>query len=324
MSDRPNTLGERSDGKTDSTVSTDHLLRQAYWPEDTDALRELRQAVFVEEQGVAQDIEWDGKDADALHALLEIDGRPIACGRILSDGRIGRLAVRKEHRNQSYGTMVLAKLVEFARARGDAHVYLHAQAAAESFYKRSGFRREGAEFLEAEIRHVSMEMELHYKDWDSLLYPVRYPQPFSDLVVAQARLARRELRILSPRLDRAAFEQQDLYSAVRQLLKRGRMSRVQVIVQDVPSLIARGHGMLELARRLPSAVEIRALKEHPQWNGDTLIIRDRDSVLTRSSGDHAAAFYRPQDRARAKTAVSRFDDLWNASTVSPEFRSLSI
>ncbi|MEO0437829.1 MAG: GNAT family N-acetyltransferase [Pseudomonadota bacterium] len=323
MNDRPETLEKRQGTMLKSDESR-ILLRQAYWPEDTEKLRELRQAVFVQEQGVAQEIEWDGKDANALHVLLELEQKPIACGRILSDGRIGRLAVLEQHRGQTYGSMVLGKLLELARARGDVHVYLHAQADAESFYTKSGFRREGSVFLEADIRHVSMEMELHYKNWDTLLYPVRYPQPFSDLVVAQASLARRELRILSPRLDRTAFEQQDLYSAIRRLLQRGRMSRIQIIVQDVASLVSRGHGMLELARRLPSAVEMRTLKEHPQWNGDTLVIRDRDSVLTRSAGDQAAAFYRPHDRARAKTAVSRFDDLWNASAVSPEFRSLSI
>ncbi|MDT3680559.1 MAG: alpha/beta fold hydrolase [Burkholderiaceae bacterium] len=122
--------------------------------------RPLREAVFIEEQGVPAAIEHDGRDAEALHCVAYRRGRAIATGRLLPEAKIGRMAVRADARGQGIGTRVLDALVARARARGDAVVELSAQCAVEEFYRRSGFETVGEPYPEAGIAHVRMRRTL--------------------------------------------------------------------------------------------------------------------------------------------------------------------
>lgn len=126
-----------------------------------DAMRELAQPVryqvFVIEQKVPLELEWDDMDAASLHAIARgADGSIIATGRLLPDGHIGRMAVLQEHRGKGIGGALLHALMERARARGDASVLLNAQVQAQDFYARHGFAPEGPTFMEAGIPHVCM------------------------------------------------------------------------------------------------------------------------------------------------------------------------
>ena len=136
-------------------------VRTARWPEDESALHALRHEVFVEEQNVPQDIEWDGRDAQCLHAIASTPaGEVIGCGRLLPDGHIGRMAVRSEWRRRGVGGALLEHLVALAAQHGHAHVVLNAQTHAEGFYRRHGFAPVGNEFMEAGIAHRSMRRVL--------------------------------------------------------------------------------------------------------------------------------------------------------------------
>lgn len=131
------------------------------WAEAAEELRELRSAVFVSEQRVAPELEDDGLDPECLHAVVRDDaGRVVATGRLMPDGRIGRMAVRRELRGRGIGASVLRALLAGARERGLREVFLHAQAHAQAFYARFGFTLEGAPFEEAGIRHVGMRAVL--------------------------------------------------------------------------------------------------------------------------------------------------------------------
>ncbi|WP_415059703.1 GNAT family N-acetyltransferase [Congregibacter sp.] len=306
------------------TENRDLLVREAQWPEDSAELERLRSAVFVLEQGVPRDIEWDGRDAEARHVIAELNGTAIGCGRLLPDGRIGRLAVIAHYRGQGVGAQLLSTILGMARHRGKQSLYLHAQADAVSLYRRAGFTVRGEPFDEAGIVHLDMRIELNYCEWEEPVSELRYPQPFAELVIAQAKLARRELRILSPRLDTRVFDHEGLESAIRVFLRGGSLCKVQILVQDARGIVQRGHRLLALSRRLPSRIAIRRLAEHPEWNGETVVMRDRSSLLEmpRSETDHG--FYRPEDRARCAAAINRFQDLWRLGHVDPEFRALSI
>lgn len=299
-------------------------VRQAIWPDDAGALETLRSEVFIVEQGVPRDIEWDGQDAGAQHVVATLLGAAVGCGRLLPDGRIGRLAVLAQHRGSGIGGEILDAILAIARLRGQKQLYLHAQANALGFYQRAGFIAEGPPFTEAGIEHVNMHMQLDYREWDAPIVQLRYPQPFSELVVAQAALARRELRVLSPTLDNRVFDNEDLVSAMRRLIRSGNLSHIKILVQDARAIVQRGHRLLSLTRRLPSRIEIRRLAEHPQWNGDTLVIRDRAGVLELPGSEADYAFYRPQDRPQAEAGINRFDELWRLGQVDPEFRALSL
>ena len=125
----------------------------------------LRTEVFVQEQKVPAEMEWDEADQTALHCVaVNRMGMALATGRLLVHApgvaRIGRMAVQKTMRGSDLGARVLHALMDAARARGDRQVVLHAQCSAEGFYKRAGFKPHGAVFEEAGIAHIEMVREL--------------------------------------------------------------------------------------------------------------------------------------------------------------------
>ena len=121
----------------------------------------IRAAVFVDEQKIAAALEWDGADAQCVHALVSNRlGRALATGRLMPAlggvSRIGRMAVVAPMRGGRIGSAVLAALVQAARSRGDSRVLLHAQLSAAGFYSRAGFVAQGPLFSEAGIAHQAM------------------------------------------------------------------------------------------------------------------------------------------------------------------------
>lgn len=125
--------------------------------------RAIRRAVFIEEQGVPEELELDEDDARAFHALA-LDGKTaVGCGRMVAhDGyvKIGRMAVLNERRGEGIGRTILAFLMARAREQGIGRALLHAQLTAEGFYLKNGYTPEGEVFEEAGIAHRRMSREL--------------------------------------------------------------------------------------------------------------------------------------------------------------------
>ena len=137
------------------------IVRPADWSADAATLRAIRTAVFVEEQGVAPELEWDDEDERAWHVLaIAPDGTMVGTGRLLRDGRIGRMAVLKPWRGKGAGDALLTQLLKMAEAAGFRDLVLHAQTHAMGFYARFGFEPEGETFLEAGIPHCTMHRRL--------------------------------------------------------------------------------------------------------------------------------------------------------------------
>jgi len=136
-------------------------VRLADWASDERSLRDIRQRVFMVEQGVSADLEWDGIDQDCRHALAQ-DGerRPIGCARLLPDGHIGRVAVLAEWRGRGVGDALLERMIALARELGHVRVLLNAQTHALAFYARHGFVAFGPEYDDAGIPHRAMERSL--------------------------------------------------------------------------------------------------------------------------------------------------------------------
>jgi YbgC/YbaW family acyl-CoA thioester hydrolase len=125
----------------------------------------LRTEVFVHEQKVPAEMEWDSEDNTAVHAVvLNRMGMVLATGRLLQAAggvaRIGRMAVKKQMRGSDLGRRVLQGLIDAAKDRGDHQVILHAQCSAEGFYRRAGFMPHGAVFEEADMAHIEMQLSL--------------------------------------------------------------------------------------------------------------------------------------------------------------------
>lgn len=145
----------------DTALPAGVVLKLDSW----DVLREsasvVRQAVFVREQGIPQALEWDEFDAQCLHAVIfDAQQQPVATGRLLPDGHIGRMAVLAEQRRCGLGGQVLTALIEAARVRGHDRVVLSAQVHALSFYRGHGFIAEGAVYDDVGIAHQDMSRTL--------------------------------------------------------------------------------------------------------------------------------------------------------------------
>jgi predicted GNAT family N-acyltransferase len=129
------------------------------------AAQGVRTAVFVQEQGIAPEDEWDADDATALHAVLfDVNGQALANARLLqpsvSVAKVGRMAVLKEVRGHGYGSRLLKALLSEARRRGHKEVRLSAQRTAEDFYAAFGFSVVGEPFDEVGIPHMEMRLSL--------------------------------------------------------------------------------------------------------------------------------------------------------------------
>ena len=136
-------------------------IRIMIWREALPLARPVRERVFIDEQNVPREEEWDEWDETSDHAVaLDPGGKPVGTARLLPDGRIGRMAVLKEWRGKGVGAALLAAMLARARERSMPRALLHAQSHAAGFYRRFGFSERGEEFFEAGIPHVEMFLEL--------------------------------------------------------------------------------------------------------------------------------------------------------------------
>ena len=131
-------------------------IRIADWENDKKTLATIRRLVFIEEQGVPEDMEWDEFDISSTHFLVTCNGKNIASARLKPDGQIGRMAVLAEHRNQGIGSKLLQFILAQAAEQKLTKIRLHAQLEAIPFYEKQGFIASGDIFYEANIPHREM------------------------------------------------------------------------------------------------------------------------------------------------------------------------
>lgn len=138
-----------------------YTIRDADWNDDRLALTHVRRVVFMQEQGVPAELEWDEDDAVSRHFLAEDDaGHPIGTARLLPDGHIGRMAVLEFWRRHGVGTALMRHVLSAARTAGHGTVELAAQTHALGFYTRFGFESWSDEFMDAGIPHRNMRLVL--------------------------------------------------------------------------------------------------------------------------------------------------------------------
>ncbi len=136
-------------------------ITETDWAHDAQRLAEIRRTVFIGEQGVPENMEWDEYDAVSVHFLaLAADGTPIGCARLLPDGHLGRMAVLPDWRGRGVGRALLTAAEAAARMRGCTMLRLSAQTQAADFYARAGFVAVGGQYEEAGIPHVAMQKRL--------------------------------------------------------------------------------------------------------------------------------------------------------------------
>ncbi len=135
-----------------------YTIKTTNWKKDKAQLRHIRRKVFIEEQNVPEELEWDEFDNSCIHILVTNNSNtPVACGRLKENGHIGRMAVLKEYRCTGIGTEILKEILNSAKKMNLNKVYLHAQTSAIPFYEKQGFVTYTDEFMDAGIPHKSMQ-----------------------------------------------------------------------------------------------------------------------------------------------------------------------
>jgi predicted GNAT family N-acyltransferase len=319
----------------------------ADWNRHGAEMRRVREAVFIEEQGVSREEEWDGLDETARHFVaLNEAGQALGTARLLPSGQIGRMAVLKPQRGRGIGRRLLDCAVEAATAAGLPRVFLHAQLHAVPFYRKAGFDVDGEEFVEAGIPHVSMVRllpiafaaapgapagEIVNRAADPGRSAVNRVLPFGDEVAARGhlldviRLAEREVCIASPDLDPHLFGAPECVEILSRLVRRAAVPRVRMIVEDTRGIASSGHRLLELARRLPSKIQIRKLpNDPPAGSKRSFAVVDERSLWVMPDRERYTGFANHHDRVEARRLVDEFDRLFDRSTEDPELRLITL
>ena len=138
------------------------IVRDADFTADFTSIRLVREAVFIDEQRVPRELEFDERDPKCRHVLAFDGTAPVGTGRLDLDygGKVGRVAVLATHRRRGVGIAVMERLHEIARERKLAQLWCNAQLTAVPFYERLGYVSSGPVFVEADIDHVRMQIEL--------------------------------------------------------------------------------------------------------------------------------------------------------------------
>ena len=132
------------------------------WTDGLSQLKNIREKVFIQEQKVTPQLEWDGMDEKAIHFLVFNDKAAIGCARaiVIKDHmQLGRMAVLKEYRGQGIGSALLEKAMTIAKLNQLSAIYISAQCHAIDFYKKFGFEVTSDIYLDAEIPHRDMTLD---------------------------------------------------------------------------------------------------------------------------------------------------------------------
>ena len=138
-----------------------YSIKTGRWAELGSDAAVVRTEVFVHEQKIPLELEWDEADQTALHAVAYNGlGQAIGTARLLdtrsTTAKLGRMAVQRVLRGSNIGRDLLSVLIDSAAQAGKQEVMLHAQTSAQGFYARTGFVVRGELFYEVNIPHIEM------------------------------------------------------------------------------------------------------------------------------------------------------------------------
>ena len=308
----------------------------ASWQADQPYLRAVREQVFLVEQRVPENEEWDALDAPSIHALARAsDGTPIGTGRLTPEKMIGRMAVLRDWRNKGVGDAILRTLLEQARARGWTELTLHSQTHAVPFYARLGFVQEGEEFEEAGIPHYVMRARLDAPEG-------RPAQPLPEVPASEilhadgaaeaqacidriAADARHKLWIYTRDLDRILLDREAFLDQVKRLALSGRGAGVRIIVHEPAIAVRDGHRLLSLATRMSSYVSLRKpVSEQDRHDPSAFIANDVGGYFHRTLASRFEGEGNTHGPGRHRQLLEYFNQVWERSEEDPELRRMAL
>lgn len=302
----------------------DFRIQFARYPEDLPDLRAVREPVFIVEQAVPPELEWDDLDPLSAHVLAyAADGTPIGTARLTPEHSIGRMAVVAAWRGRGVAGAMLQMLIDHARELGYPALELHAQTHAIGLYERFDFVAFGPEYDEAGIPHRSMRRSLTAVTGDTALREVESQHELAALVLEVIRRGRRDVSLYTRDLDPALLGSPDAIEAIRSFATDARGAQIRILAHDLRRAVREGHGLISLAQRLPSRFSIRVIEEEPDVQyAAAFAINDHGSYVFRPNATRSEASACLEDPARTRQLLGYFNEVWERARPASELRQL--
>ncbi|MGQ0802224.1 MAG: GNAT family N-acetyltransferase [Pseudomarimonas sp.] len=300
---------------------------------DLGAIRAVREPVFLVEQKVPPELEWDELDPLSRHVVArDFDGRPIGTGRLTPEQRIGRMAVLANWRGKGVGEAMLMRLLDQARDMGYLQIELHAQTHAIPFYARAGFVAEGDEFMEAGIPHQIMRIALQPRaPITRKALPQANEQPVETLeecrlaTLEVLKAARHRICMVSRDLDPSLLCNEAALAELRRVALSGRGAEIRLIVQDPVAALRLSGQLVALAQRSPATIAIRTPTEEIDLNfASAYLLNDSGGYVYRPLASRFEASTHLHAGGRNRQLQESFDKVWERSEVPVELRTMRI
>lgn len=318
-------------------------IRKYSWQLAPSSVKDIRQRVFIDEQGVPPDLEWDDTDEIADHYVAVLpDNTPVAVARLVPSitdtGRIGRMAVLKEHRGHGYGDQMLRHLVAEAAPQYD-ELRLSAQEYAIAFYEQAGFHVCSTPYDDAGIPHVDMRClaatQIQARQEQSSAAPTiagkddttwvfETEKDGVDLLDTVAGQASQRIWLYDRLLDHDLYDRKRLRDIFSEMARRNRVCEIRILIHDDKPLVQRRHQLVELMRRLPSKIELRLVNGDYPSDEHPFLLADRQALAYRHRFDSVEGWARFSDSGRVKLHAEIFQRMWDTARPSLELRELPL
>lgn len=311
----------------------DFRVDPADFTRDLPAIRAVREPVFLIEQNVPPELEWDELDPLSKHVVArDLNGQAIGTARLTPEHRIGRMAVLAQWRGKGVGEAMLTRLLDQARDLGYPAIELHAQTHAIAFYARSGFAVEGEEYLEAGIPHQNMRLALTPREPLLRKPPAQTAEQAVETLescraatLALLKATRHTLSVFTRDLDPAVLCNEAALGELRRVALSGRGADIRLLVQDPTAALRPAAQLIALAQRATTTLSIRAPVDEIDINYPSgYLVNDVGGYLFRPIASrfegttHAHAF------GRSRQLQDSFDKVWERSEAPTELRALKL
>ena len=139
-------------------------VQSGHWDKLEQDAKFIRKQVFIIEQNIPEEEEWDDQDMISDHFVVYDQDQPIATARLLQNNSVGRVAVLKAYRGQGIGRMIMLEIIRQAHQQDRKFLQLSSQVHAISFYEKLGFSIQGDAFDECGIPHIKMQLVIETKN----------------------------------------------------------------------------------------------------------------------------------------------------------------
>ncbi len=292
-------------------------IKLASWSTEAKTLTNLRHIVFVEEQNVPVELELDEFDSDETtqHFIGELDDIPVATGRLLNTGQLGRICILKEHRRKGYGITLLKYMVQHALLQPGLHnLSLNAQTSAVTLYEQCNFTSDGKTFLDANLPHQRMFFQHENGSafamlFDNSVIRLNNAQHFSQHLKHIFSCGKRTVYILSTTLNPKIFTK-EVSDKLSKMARTHRGVDIKILVQDTSALGGYHHPIVNLAQRLPSAITLHKLHEPPYTISEGYAVVDQSFMVYFNDEKNEEGFATYRAGPESKTRREEFTTLW--------------